>query len=131
MPYKLVIFDFDGTLANSVAWTMGVLGEMAERFGFRRPSDAELEALRHIDNRTIISRLGIPMHKIPLMALHMRKLVARDADRIPLYAGVPELLRSLDAAGVQLAVVSSNSEENVRRILGAETAARIRHYGCG
>lgn len=41
------------------------------------------------------------------------------------------LLPGFDVAGVRLAVVSSNSEENVRAVLGADAAARIGIYACG
>ena len=34
--YKLVIFDFDGTLADSFPWFAGVLNGVADRYGFRR-----------------------------------------------------------------------------------------------
>jgi phosphoglycolate phosphatase len=61
----------------------------------------------------------------------MRRLVARDAGRIALFPGVDALLARLAAAGVRIAVVSSNAEENVRRILGPGNAARIAHYACG
>jgi phosphoglycolate phosphatase len=61
----------------------------------------------------------------------MRQLVARDAHKIALFEGVDALLSSLAESGVTLAIVTSNSEANVRRILGQETATRIAHYACG
>jgi phosphoglycolate phosphatase len=41
------------------------------------------------------------------------------------------MLRRLDRRGVKLAVVSSNSEATVRRVLGPELAGLISHYACG
>jgi phosphoglycolate phosphatase len=35
MPYALVIFDFDGTLADSADWFRGALNQIARRYGFR------------------------------------------------------------------------------------------------
>ncbi len=131
MAYKLAIFDFDGTLADSAAWMRGVFNQVARRYGFRTVSEAELDMLRGRDNRAIVAHLGVPFWKMPFIAMHMRKLVARDAASIRLFPGVDTLLADLERAGVALAVVSSNSEENVRRILGPESAARIRYWGCG
>jgi phosphoglycolate phosphatase len=48
-----------------------------------------------------------------------------------LFEGLPEMLRALDVGGVDLAIVSSNSAENVQRVLGVESASRIRWYECG
>ena len=131
MAYRLVIFDFDGTLADSAEWMLRVLNQVAERYGFRTVSDEEIEMLRGRDNRAIVRYLGVPAWKMPLIANHMRKLVAKDAGQIALFDGVNDLLRALSDRGVELAIVSSNSEENIRRILGPDNAALIRYYECG
>lgn len=131
MHYKLIIFDFDGTLADSGAWFAGTLNDVADRFGFRRVSEAELQRLRGCDTRAVMRHLGVPSWKLPLIARHMRARVAAQAACIPLFAGTPALLRGLADRGVPLAIVSSNSEDNVRRILGDEAAALIRFYACG
>jgi phosphoglycolate phosphatase len=57
--------------------------------------------------------------------------MSRDADQIRLFEGAGDLLRRLQGGGITLAIVSSNSEENVRRILGPENAALISIYACG
>lgn len=131
MAYKLAVFDFDGTLADSADWTMGIMNELARRHGFRTVSDEEIAMLRGRDNRAIVRYLGVPAWKMPLIANDMRKRIAQDADRIRLFAGVEECLRTLHGRGVSLAVVTSNAEANVRRILGERNAALIRHYACG
>jgi phosphoglycolate phosphatase len=131
MPYDLVIFDFDGTLADSAGWTAGVFNDVAERYGYRRVSRDELQMLRSRSNREIVRYFGVPGWKMPLIANHMRKLMTRDAGQIRLFEGVDRLLRQLAEAGIRLAIVSSNTEENIRRILGPENAARIASYECG
>ena len=49
--YKLVIFDFDGTLADSARWMVEELTPLAGRFGFRQACEAEIEVLRGCDTR--------------------------------------------------------------------------------
>jgi phosphoglycolate phosphatase len=44
---------------------------------------------------------------------------------------VPAMLRRLADAGVQIGVVTSNSAENVRRVLGAENASLVRYVEGG
>ncbi len=131
MSYDLVIFDFDGTLADSAGWTAGVFNDVAERFGYRAVTADELQMLRGRTNREIIRYLGVPTWKMPLIVTHMRKLMTRDAGTIRLFDGVDELLRRLSEAGIRLAIVSSNTQDNIVRILGPENAARIDHYECG
>ena len=131
MAYKLVIFDFDGTLADSAGWLFGVLNQVADRYGFHRVDEAEIAMLRGRDNREIVRYLGVPAWKLPLIAAHMRRRAARDAAAIPLFEGTPRVLLALAERGVAAAVVSSNAEANVRRILGPECAPLIGCYECG
>jgi phosphoglycolate phosphatase len=131
MRYRLAIFDFDGTLADTFPWFRGVLNQVADRYGFRRVEEHEVDELRGLNAREIIRRLEVPLWKVPFIARHMRALVARDIDRIRLFDGVPEMLRRLADGGVTLAIVTSNSEPNVRRVLGPELSSLIRHFGCG
>lgn len=130
MRYDLVIFDFDGTLADSFPWFLGMMNAAADRFGFRRVAASEIPALRGYDARRVLKHVGLPGWKLPLVAAHMRRLQAEQVERIRLFPGADDMLRRLSAAGVTLAVVSSNSETNVRAVLGPENAALIARYAC-
>jgi phosphoglycolate phosphatase len=129
--YDLAIFDFDGTLADNAAWFRSVVNDVARRYVFRQVTDAELESLRGQPSAAIIRYFGIPMWKMPAIANDMRQLMARDADQIGLFDGVDALLSSLTESGVTIAIVTSNAEANVRRILGERNARQISHYACG
>jgi phosphoglycolate phosphatase len=129
-PYALAVFDFDGTLADTLPWLLGVLDGLADRFGFTKLDGDELEAVRRLGTRAILKRMGLPLWKVPAVVKHVRTLAARDVRTLPIVAGTREALRTLDEHGVVLAVVSSNSEDNVRVVLG-DDAARIRFYECG
>jgi phosphoglycolate phosphatase len=130
MRYKLVIFDFDGTLADSFSWFLGVINEVADKYQFRRVEPEELPALRGFDARKMIAHVGVPMWKLPLIQRHVRKRMASDIGDISLFPAVNRLLHYLQAQGISLAIVSSNSSMNVRRVLGKENASLIRHYAC-
>jgi phosphoglycolate phosphatase len=130
-PYRMVLFDFDGTLADSFPWFIGVLNGVAARYGFRPVQPEECERLRGCDARELLRHLRVPAWKLPFIARHMRSLMARDIDGIPPFDGVPALLRALHQRGVVIAVVSSNSQENIRRVLGPELSSLIAHYACG
>jgi phosphoglycolate phosphatase len=128
--YQLLIFDFDGTLADSGSWMLGTLNDIAGQFGLRRVSEEEVAMLRGRSSDEIVRYLGVPLWKLPGIAAEMRRRIAKDVDRIKLFAGVDELLSRLDDTGVRLAIVSSNSEDNVRRILGIKNASRIDTFEC-
>jgi phosphoglycolate phosphatase len=129
MPYSLAIFDLDGTLVDSFPWFLRTINDVADRFGFRRVADDEVETLRHASTREILSSLQVPLWKLPTIARHMRRLKAEAAAEISLFAGVEAMLRTLSQSGVQLALVTSDSEGNARQKLG-QAAALFSHFDC-
>lgn len=129
-PPALVILDFDGTLADSGPWVAGALNDCAARYGFSPLSPAEMEALRGLDAHGVLSRLGIPSWRVPAIARHMRARMTREIDAIRLFPGIPATLERLRATGTVLAVASSNTEANVRRVLGP-AAACVTLFECG
>jgi len=130
-PYQLVIFDFDGTLSDSGHWFLSIVDDLAERFRFRSVHPDEVEGLRKRTTREVIDHLGISRWKLPLIARHVRARFGRHTDQIHLFDGVRDMLRTIDEAKVRMFVCSSNSEANVRAILGAEDSARIERFFCG
>jgi phosphoglycolate phosphatase len=129
MPYSLIIFDLDGTLADSFPWFRRHVNDVADRFKFRRVTEDDIETLRLRGSREILAHLEVPRWKLPWIARHMRRLKAEQIAEIALFEGAETMLRSLAASGLRLALVSSDSEANARQQLG-ETAALFSHFDC-
>jgi hypothetical protein len=129
--YDHIIFDFDGTLADSFAWFWRVLPEVTAKFRLRAIDATQRDKFREMPAREIMAHMGVRWWQAPGIAQYARWRMDEDIDTIAVFDGVREMLATLRRAGVRLAVVSSNSEANVRRVLGAETSAHIEHFGCG
>ncbi|MBN2010589.1 HAD hydrolase-like protein [candidate division KSB1 bacterium] len=131
MKYKLVILDFDGTLADTLPWFIQMINQIAEKYNFRKIKSDEIEALRRYDGPDFIKYLRLPMWKVPAIANHMRLSLAQDIEKVHLFDGISTMLSKLVDCGVTLAVVSSNAEQNIRYVLGEKNEKLIRHYECG
>ncbi|QOZ53137.1 HAD-IA family hydrolase [Bradyrhizobium sp. CCBAU 53338] len=129
MPFSLAIFDLDGTLVDSFPWFLRTINDVADRFGFRRVRDEDIEGLRHASTREILKQLEVPLWKLPAIARYARRLKGEAASEISLFAGAEAMLRTLAETGVQLALVTSDSEVNARQKLGA-SAALFQHFDC-
>jgi phosphoglycolate phosphatase len=130
LAYRLIIFDFDGTLADSLPWFESVLNSVAAHYGFRRIDPSERDFLRRLDGHAFLDHLGVPKWKVPLIARYMRALKAESLGEISLFSGVEDLLRDLRDQGVKLAMVSSDTEENVRTVLGPLNAELFSDFAC-
>ncbi len=94
---KLVVFDVDGTLADSFPWFLHVFDTLAARYRFKRLTEQEGAILRGMRARQIIHHLSIPAWKLPLIARHARMLAKRDRTQIALFPGVDTMLAQLVA----------------------------------
>ena len=127
----MAIFDFDGTLADSWPFFLSVFNDIADQHGFRRVDAEQAERLRHFGPRDIMRHVGMPAWKLPFASRSFVERMRAATGSIALFEGIGQTLRELDHAGLRLAVVSSNAEENVRQVLGPELAALMCQYECG
>jgi phosphoglycolate phosphatase len=128
--YRLVIFDFDGTLADSLPWFRTSFQETITRFGLTPATPDELESMRGLSARQIMARLNVSMWQLPAIASDMRKRKLAAASEISLFNGIPAMLSDLQRLGIQTAIVSSDSEASIRKVLGPATAL-IAGFDCG
>lgn len=129
--YRLVIFDFDGTLADSFPWLAAELNAVAARWRFKPVAPGESERLRQQSAREILRHLGVPAWKLPLVAADLRRRMTADIDAIRRFDGVDAMLGRLQGAGIELGIATSNSAENVRRVLGPACLRCIRRLDTG
>lgn len=130
MSYELVIFDFDGTLADSLPWFRASFQDMIARFDLAPVRDDEVEGLRGLSAREIMARLDVSMWQLPAIVSDMRKRKLAAASGISLFEEIPAMLDELQRKHIKTAIVSSDSEASVRQVLGP-TAARIDRFDCG
>lgn len=131
MSYSLLVFDFDGTLADTLDLFASEMQAAAAHFGFDPPDPARREHYRSLGTRELLRELRIPAWKLPAITLHMRHRMQQRIDEVRLFDGAHALLRDLRRHGIRTAIVSSNATSNVERVLGPKYTAMIDHFACG
>ena len=131
MRHDLAIFDFDGTLADSLASFLVVMNDAAARYGFARIEAEAMDELRRLPPREVSARLRLPFWKLPIIAPFIRRRMAEEAERVQLFSGAAEMLEAVAAHGISLAIVSSNAETTIRRLLGPRLSSHVAYFGCG
>lgn len=124
MRYPLVIFDFDGTLADSFPFFMEAQHALAQRHGFKAIPEDRIDEMRRLDTRELMREFGLSKWKLPVVAADFVRTM-RAAPPVPLFPGVAEALHHLREGGSRLAILTSNSADNVRRVLDAELMEAI------
>jgi phosphoglycolate phosphatase len=127
---KLVIFDFDGTLADTYGWFLSILDDAIARFRLYKPQPEEVEAMRGLSARQVMTKMKVRPWKLPAIVRHTRREKLKAAATTQLFDGIPELLRDLRAAGIKVVIVSSDTTESVRQILDRE-GIEVDGLNCG
>lgn len=113
---KTLIFDFDGTIADSFELVIEIAYELT---GLPKRSEEEVAKLRHLPFVRATRELGIPMRHIPRLLIQGRQKMLERIHEVHPFPGMPEVLKELHDNGYHLLVTSSNSEKNVRTFLRA------------
>lgn len=127
---KIAIFDFDGTLADSFPWFISRLNQVARIFRFKEVGDEDIPKLRVMKTGEILNYLNISPWKLPFVVIYFRRLMKKELESIDLFSQTESLLRHLNNKGIEIFVLSSNSEQNVKKILRSSSSL-INGFYCG
>lgn len=129
--YRLLLFDFDGTLADTFPFFVSVFNQLAVKHRFRTLTAERIESLRHLGAREVMRHVGMSPWRMPFVATDFRRLMKQHTAPLTLFPGTLQALSALRNAGCEMAIVSSNTPENVRRVLGPEGCQLITHVNGG
>lgn len=131
MKYKLAIFDFDGTLADSFPFILSIIDYLADKYHLSHINPEEISELRKMHTRDLMRQFKVPMWKLPLMGRNVSALMIKNSGQIQLFEGIDAVLRDLADLGIILVLVSSNSIDVINKVLGSEITSLFSHFECG
>lgn len=127
---KYVVFDFDGTLADSKEVLLTVLDAIAVKHRLRKVDRDDINRLIKLPIAERCKAIGLPLYKIPLLAQEFYRLYEKNLHLIRLIDGMRELLYALIDRGYGIAIISSNSEKNIRDFLVSRKIDGIKDVIC-
>lgn len=119
MQKPIVIFDFDGTIANTLDSIIDIMNNLSVEFGFRKIRDEDVEYLRGKRPREILKHLGISLFKLPFVIRKTRREINSHIALLSPSVDLLPVLKLLKENGCQIGIVTTNIEENVKKFLHA------------
>jgi phosphoglycolate phosphatase len=113
MPYRTLIFDFDGTIADTMEEARLIFNLMAPDYGIRQVSVDEIHTLRHLSVKELLDHLQIPKRRVPSLLARGTGLMRGDLSRLAVIDGMAEVLPALREKAHSFGILTSNSTSNV------------------
>ena len=116
-PVKTIIFDFDGTIADSISAGLEIANGLADEFRYKKVKQSELPLYRGMSSRQIIRELGISYFRLPFLVRRLRKAMRERVGEVLPHDGIQEELKKLKKNGFTMGIMTSNSKEIVTQFL--------------
>ncbi len=117
MKYKSLIFDFDGTIADTLSEAAEIYNIIAEENGYKSITADDIPKLRHYDIKKLTKELGISKLWLPFVLAKGRKILKQRIDQLEPIDGMIDTLKQLRSESHHFGILTSNSVENVEYFL--------------
>ena len=110
---KHIIFDFDGTLAD----TFEVIKNIAMDLDEIKKKDVDFEDIKDISIKELFRKYKTPLWKLPRFVRFIKQQLQEKIEtEVKTFKGLPTVLNKLHKK-YSLHIVSSNSQENIKKFL--------------
>ena len=114
---KHVIFDFDGTIVNSISLVIKIGNQLALKYGFSEITEEDIKALKYLSIEERLKKYGIKLYKLPGLVVEFNKNYRNFVRTLELIDGIENLIISLKDEKLNLGIVSSNAVNNISEFL--------------
>lgn len=114
---KHVVFDFDGTIANTLDLAFKIYNRIAPEYDCKSVEQKDVVLLRTEKPQRLLKSYGVSNYKLLLLVLRIRKELSKHISEIELVEDIRDSLYEIKNAGFRLGILTSNSIDNVRRFL--------------
>lgn len=114
---KHILFDFDGTIADSGEIGLEILNELSDKYKVKKFTKEELIEINNYPIKERFKMLGIPFYKLPKIVIETLSMYKKYISLIKMFHGMDKVLNELKDKGYNLSIISSNSIENINFFL--------------
>jgi len=119
---KNLIFDFDGTIADTSGIILAIAKTLAEEFNLKvDPSSFDdFEQYKNMSIKEIQAKFNINFIIAPKIMRRGREEYSKEANDIKAFKEVKEVIYKLNSLGYKLGILSSSSVEDIEKVLEKE-----------
>lgn len=113
----VIIFDFDGTIADTFGNFITIGNALAKEFKFKSLAHHQIEDFKDKTIRQAIQDLDVPIFQIPKLLLKGKKELKNRMHDITVIQGMREVLLTFKKQNIKIGLVSTNALDNIQAML--------------
>ncbi|MBT8043423.1 MAG: HAD-IA family hydrolase [Verrucomicrobiae bacterium] len=117
MKYRSLVFDFDGTIADTLDEGLKIYNHLAGQHGLKKVDDHEIHILRNMKLNDFLDHLGVSRMLVPKLLYRGTQMLKSRIERLPLIEGIKDVLPFLRQNAENFGILTSNSVDNVKLFL--------------
>jgi len=120
---KALIFDFDGTIANTLPFTFEKIIKLSKKYRIKKEKKELIEKISQLTPEELMKEFKISWFKVPFILWEIKqsqKALFREIDKIKIFSGIKRLLKELKNKGLRIYIYSSNLKKNIIKFLKKE-----------
>jgi phosphoglycolate phosphatase len=117
MKKSLLIFDFDGTIADTLLVALKILNELGEEYGFPPVDRQQFVELKQKTVPELMQLSGLSWFQLPGFVRKARASFRSNLELVRPVNGIPEMLQALRERQYRMGILTSNTKEGVKAFL--------------
>ncbi|MEO0581096.1 MAG: HAD-IA family hydrolase [Bacteroidota bacterium] len=117
MDKKLLVFDFDGTIADTLSVALLIVNEIGEKLEWPAVDKEEFIELKRKTIPELLKIANLNVSQLPGVLRKARRSFKQHLQDVKPIEGMPEVIVELKQRGYRMGILTSNSKPNVQRFL--------------
>lgn len=114
---KTLVFDFDGTIVNSIDSAVEMYNELAGEYNYKKITPDDYLILSKLSIVKKCEFLSIPIYKVPFLINKAKNKFKHYFPNVKVFEGMREVISALKKENFNLNIISSNSEDIIKEVL--------------
>ncbi|HPV88047.1 MAG TPA: HAD-IA family hydrolase [Bacteroidales bacterium] len=117
MHIRYILFDFDGTMADTIDLAFAIYNRIAPEYNRKPLNPEEKRMIAAGKPQNLLKQFGMSPQKLAAIILRIKKEIHKFMPELKPYDGISQVVQEIKNSGYRLAIITSNSRSNVNLFL--------------